>query len=240
MFDIDKISYLLTVNTDCLISDIEKKLSLQNHTLGYFVPPDNQVSLKEALAQKLSNLYSLKYGKLPDLCVALGLKTKTGERVHTPIVPRQATGPSWKNLILGSKEHLGNIQQAVLKIFDLPELVAYTCITVSSLEETYLIEQNLSRRELIPRSFYRFEKSEGMYLLLEWADSANRIKVLLPQVAYLLEGQVKYQNQEGLNLEWEKLLRQEIPKIGWGGKIKMEEDKRVTDLQEQLFHVLGE
>ena len=74
MFQIDEISHLVTVDADMKISSLEEKLNLQGFTLGYFHPPKNDFLVEEVLSRKLPNLYSLLYGELKDLVVAIGLQ----------------------------------------------------------------------------------------------------------------------------------------------------------------------
>jgi len=44
MFEIDDISHLLSVETEYSLSEIDQKLSERDYTLGYFVPPQNEIN----------------------------------------------------------------------------------------------------------------------------------------------------------------------------------------------------
>lgn len=249
MIEIDELSHLVTVNADLKLSSLEEKLNRQGFTLGYFYPPKNDASIAEVLMKKKPNLYSVLYGELSDLSVALSFK-KNKEIFQTKIAPRQATGPSWKNFVLGSQKELGTVEQVVMKIFLFPKEIVYSVIGFSSFEECYLFERRLKRLELAPRCFGRFSKSiiqkknlkiqKNILLILEWGSFQPMIDSILAQLKKeMIEADciLRVQNKEDKK-NFEKILRREIPKVKWGGYLTQQESREVLNLKKELVRKL--
>lgn len=249
MFLIDEISQLVTVDADMKISSLEEKLNLQGFTLGYFHPPKNDFLVEEVLSRKLPNLYSLLYGELKDLVVAIGLQ-KNELNLQTKIAPRQATGPSWKNFLLGSDKSLGIFYQAVFKIFPIPTEIIYSVIGFSSLEDCYLFERELKKNELIPACFQRFSRSklkrkflslkDSFLLVLEWRGLHPLIDSMLTQFEVCIGKQYSHQrikNSEEKK-ELSKFLRESLPEIEWGGVRVSSSDRESLKLKRDLVEFL--
>jgi len=250
MFEIDEISHLLKVDTDLTIAEIEKRLNPLGFTLGYFSPPNNEILLEEALSHHRVNAYGLLYGSLSELCVALQWETHHEEVMSTKIVPRKATGPDWKGMILGTGRKLGLIYQAVLKIFPHPLHLAHTLISLSTLEDSFPLEREMTRKELIPRSFARYSKAEGgrklplkgdFFLLLEWAGSADRVRSLRHEAETILRRKKQpfqtLEDPQHLRMA-SKLLKLTLPQRPWGGGVALKEDPEAKNLEKEILEVL--
>ncbi len=120
-FHIDPVSSLVTCSASETLKNLEKKLNRKGYTLGYSpIQEGETLSLRALLDKKIENRYSKKYGALEDLCVSL--KAKIHEGVFTTKnVPRAATGPDFKKILIGSLGQYGKILEVTLKIFPLPE-----------------------------------------------------------------------------------------------------------------------
>jgi hypothetical protein len=249
MFEIDEISHLVTINAQKKISFLEEKLNLQGYTLGFFHPSANHFSIEELLMKKLPNLYTLLYGELNDLCVGFSLK-KRNLLLETKIAPRQATGPNWKNFVLGSEKKLGSISQATFKVWPNPTEIFYSMVGFSSLEACYLFEREMRKNELFPRCFGRFLKSklqnkfpkfkEKYFLVLEWAGSSAMIKGILEEFTSFLGKKHFHQSIDRAEEKkyLSKILREEIPQISWGGISINSSSPEVLKLERELIGVL--
>jgi len=249
MFELDEISYLLTVDTDYSLQEIEAELAKKSFTLGYFSPPRNEVILEQVLSEKLPNLHGLYYGELPELCVALALETPRSEVIQTHPAPRKATGPDWKNLILGSQKRLGVIYQATLKVFLKPEHTFYSFVKVPDLEASRLLEQKLRYRELIPLSYGRFESKDlpkklawdgsSYFLVCEWAASQGILEALRAELEKILSPEYSYRlfDIETEKREIYKLLRQALP-LPWGPQDAKTENPQLEQCAEELLNIL--
>jgi len=252
MFELDEISHLITVDTDLKIHEIEKGLHSLGYTLGYFFSPDNDVILEEALGKNLPNLYSLFYGSIKELCVAIHLESKSESVISTKVVPRQATGPNWKNLILGTGRKLGLIYRAVMKIFPLTSSLTYTVIPRLGEEDSYHMERALTRREMIPRSFGRYTRTHlarilkstegGLFLCLEWACHENLGKALQQELAHFLKKEKIHfdtverpEQKQGLM----RMLKKFPPGVPWGGALEGVESPQALALEKKIVESLS-
>jgi FAD/FMN-containing dehydrogenase len=247
MFELDEISHLITTDTDLSVAEIEKELNAQGYTLGYFSPPSNKILLEEVLGQRMSNLYSLLYGELPDLCVSFHFETNADQVIQTKLAPRQATGPNWKNLLIGTDRQLGLIYQATLKIFPQPAAVQYSWVGFESEEDSYELEREMKRRELFPRVFGRFPKKElhkwvsslrgEFFLLLEWAGSSGWVDAALSEWSRFVGKDYSHHLLEKKNCKQDvaKLLRKKIPEIPWAGIVLSNADEEALKIEKELL-----
>lgn len=113
---LDKTSMLLTCGVDELLSSIEKRLHREGLTLGYH---PLKGTLRSALEKRLPNANTLRYGGIDDICVSLQA-LRRGETLITRNVPRAATGPDFKKILIGSGRRYAKILKAVLKVSPLP------------------------------------------------------------------------------------------------------------------------
>ena len=132
MLSIDKISLLVTVSTELRMKAIERKLNAKGYTLNYFTPPDNRLTLAEVLRERRPNLYAAAFGGIEELCISIHLRQKDGRIFSNVLTPRSATGPSLKNMAIGSLSALGEPIQATLKIFKKPALKLFRLAVFSS------------------------------------------------------------------------------------------------------------
>ena len=248
MFEIDDISHLLSVETEYSLSEIDQKLSERNYTLGYFVPPKNELKLEEALSRKMKNLYS--YGELSDLCVSLEIHTKNQKNLKSFLAPRQAAGPDWKNFILGTGHSLGFIYRASLKIFQKPTHFLYLAIGLAHDVASYLLEQEWTRSELKPWIFSRFGNLQlpkglrvsqnPLVLLTGWAGSRDYIDAYRRGLEERLANRYSWKWIEGKTLQKtaHKLLHEKYSLQPWGGPLKRSKEESKSSLKKKLFEVL--
>jgi alkyldihydroxyacetonephosphate synthase len=118
---IDKTSLLLTCAVDRPLAELEKQLHREGFTLGYRPVTSGRLTLRQALEKRIPNRDVLLYGGLEDLCVSLQA-TRKGEALVTRNVPRAATGPDFKKILIGSGSRYARIDKAVLRIHPRPEV----------------------------------------------------------------------------------------------------------------------
>lgn len=120
---IDDISLLVTCPAALSVRKLEGDLNEEGYTLGYFIPKNAKLTVGQLLEKNPSNLFYRTYGQPIDFCVGLTFQEKKGEVYHSKKMPRSATGPDFRRLLLESRRRLGTINEAVLRIHPLPEEV---------------------------------------------------------------------------------------------------------------------
>jgi hypothetical protein len=97
---LDERSLLLTCSPETPLKSIEAALLVSGLTLGY-LPAQPVMTLGEALERRVPNRLSEYYGEIDDLCVVVKASHKLG-LIRTKNVPRSATGPDFKKLLVSS------------------------------------------------------------------------------------------------------------------------------------------
>jgi len=163
MIQIDPKSQLVRADTDIEIGELDNKLSREGFTLNYWTPPDNQHHLAEVLRHRLPNVYYRGFGGIEELCVQIRLVNESGKVFMNKLAPRSATGPSLKNLAIGTADLVGVPIEAVLKIFPKPQNEAYAL----------LLFPNEDKRASFWKSFLRLRLTLAMAEILPAPEGAS-------------------------------------------------------------------
>ena len=119
VLSIDAEARLAEVQAGALGPELERQLNAQGWTLGHFPDSFAHSTLGGWIATRSSGMQSDKYGDIADLTRGLRVVTPTGTLVVRP-VPSTSTGPSVREMILGSEGRLGIITSATVHVHRLP------------------------------------------------------------------------------------------------------------------------
>jgi alkyldihydroxyacetonephosphate synthase len=120
VLEIDETSRLARVQPGVLGPDLEQQLNPRGWTLGHFPDSFEHSTLGGWIATRASGMQSDRYGDVADLTRAVRVVTPAGMLVTRP-VPATSTGPSVREMVLGSEGRLGIISEATVHIHRLPE-----------------------------------------------------------------------------------------------------------------------
>jgi alkyldihydroxyacetonephosphate synthase len=120
ILEIDDVSRLARIQTGALGPDIERQLNEKGWTLGHFPDSFKHSTLGGWIATRSSGMQSDKYGDIADLTRAVRVVTPAGILVTRP-VPASSTGPSVREMILGSEGRLGIITEATVHVHRIPQ-----------------------------------------------------------------------------------------------------------------------
>lgn len=118
--EIDQKARTARVQTGVFGPALEKQLNAQGWTIGHFPDSFNHSTLGGWIATRSSGMQSDKYGDIADLTRAVRVVTPVGMLV-TRSVPSTSTGPSVREMVLGSEGRLGLITEATIHVHRLPE-----------------------------------------------------------------------------------------------------------------------
>jgi alkyldihydroxyacetonephosphate synthase len=127
VLDIDEVSNLARIEAGALGPDLERQLNERGWTIGHFPDSFNHSTLGGWIATRSSGMQSDKYGDIADITRGLRAVTPRGTLVVRP-VPSTSTGPSVREMILGSEGRLGIITEATVHVHRLPAertIIAY-------------------------------------------------------------------------------------------------------------------
>jgi len=117
---VDEASRLARIQAGAFGPDLEWQLNAQGWTLGHFPDSFTHSTLGGWIATRSSGMQSDLYGDIGDLTRAVRVVTPSGLLVTRP-VPSTSTGPSVREMVLGSEGRLGVITEATLHVRRVPE-----------------------------------------------------------------------------------------------------------------------
>jgi len=120
VLEIDERSRLARVQAGALGPALEEQLGRRGWTLGHFPDSFSHSTLGGWIATRSSGMQSDKYGDVADLTRAIRVVTPNGI-VATRPVPAASTGPSVREMVLGSEGRLGVITEATVHVHRAPE-----------------------------------------------------------------------------------------------------------------------
>lgn len=127
VLEIDETSGLATIQAGVLGPDMEEQLNARGWTMGHFPDSFAHSTLGGWAATRSSGMQSDKYGDIADIVRGLRLVRPSGTVVLRPL-PSTSTGPSLREMIIGSEGRLGIITELSVQVHRLPEkheVIAY-------------------------------------------------------------------------------------------------------------------
>jgi len=127
VLSIDGASRLARVQAGVFGPHLEEQLRAQGYTFGHFPDSFTHSTLGGWIATRSSGMQSDRYGDIADLTRGLRVVTPSGTLVTRP-VPATSTGPSVREMVLGSEGRLGLITEATVHVRRIParrEILGY-------------------------------------------------------------------------------------------------------------------
>lgn len=120
VLSIDADSRLATVEAGVRGPALEEQLAAEGWTMGHFPDSFTHSTLGGWIATRSSGMQSDRYGDISGITRAVRVATPAGLLV-TPAVPATSTGPSVREMVLGSEGRLGVITEAAVQVHRIPE-----------------------------------------------------------------------------------------------------------------------
>jgi alkyldihydroxyacetonephosphate synthase len=120
LLEIDETSQIARVQAGVLGPDLERQLNGRGWTIGHFPDSFSFSTLGGWIATRSSGMQSDKYGDIADLTRGLRVVTPAGLLEVRP-VPTTSTGPSVREMVLGSEGRLGVITEATIHVHRVPD-----------------------------------------------------------------------------------------------------------------------
>ena len=118
--DVDEGSGLARIQAGALGPDIEEQLAQRGWTLGHFPDSFTHSTLGGWVATRSSGMQSDKYGDIAQITRGLRV-VQPGKLLVLRPLPGTSSGPSVREMILGSEGRLGVITEATVQVHRLPE-----------------------------------------------------------------------------------------------------------------------
>ncbi len=120
VLEIDADSRLARVQAGVFGPDLEQQLAARGYTFGHFPDSFTHSTLGGWIATRSSGMQSDRYGDIADMTKGLRVVTPSGTLVTRPI-PATSTGPSVREMVLGSEGRLGIITEATVHVRRIPD-----------------------------------------------------------------------------------------------------------------------
>jgi len=120
VLEIDDASRIARIQAGAFGPALEEQLNARGWTIGHFPDSFTHSTLGGWIATRSSGMQSDKYGDVADLTRAVRVVTPAGTLATRP-VPTTSTGPSVREMVLGSEGRLGIISEATVHVHRLPE-----------------------------------------------------------------------------------------------------------------------
>src|SRR6478609_500654 len=117
---IDPTSRLARVQAGVYGPRLEEQLNARGYTFGHYPDSFSHSTLGGWIATRSSGMQSDRYGDIADSTRGLRVVTPAGLLVTRP-VPATSTGPSVREMVLGSEGRLGIICEATVHVHRIPE-----------------------------------------------------------------------------------------------------------------------
>jgi alkyldihydroxyacetonephosphate synthase len=119
VLSVDATSQLARVQAGVFGPDLERQLGARGWTCGHFPDSFAHSTLGGWIATRSSGMQSDRYGDIADLTRGLRMATPTGTLVVRS-VPSTSTGPSVREMVLGSEGRLGVVTEATIHVHRVP------------------------------------------------------------------------------------------------------------------------
>jgi alkyldihydroxyacetonephosphate synthase len=119
VLSVDPVARLAEVQAGVFGPHLEEQLNARGWTVGHFPDSFTYSTLGGWIATRSSGMQSDKYGDIADLTRGLRVVAPSGTLVVRP-VPSTSTGPSVREMILGSEGRLGIVSSATVQVHRLP------------------------------------------------------------------------------------------------------------------------
>lgn len=169
---------LVTVRAGTNGIAFEKELNARGWTSGH-LPQSIEISTVGGWAAcRGGGQASTRYGKIEDIVVGLKAVLPDGNLLEVRPVPRRATGPSIRDIIVGSEGTLGIITELTLRIWRKPEVESGVVLAFPSTDAAFSAMRGILQRELRPAVVRIYDDTESQQRM-EGLDENGSILVIL-------------------------------------------------------------
>ncbi len=128
--DLTAMDHLLALNEIALHARVEagmnggvyeKTVQARGYTTGNYPQSIDRSTVGGWVATRAAGQFSTRYGNIEDLCLGVEAVLPNGQVVRTNPAPRASTGPSLREIFLGSEGTLGVITEVTFRLFPLAE-----------------------------------------------------------------------------------------------------------------------
>lgn len=198
VLDIDEDAGLARIQAGALGPDLEAQLTARGWTMGHFPDSFTHSSLGGWVATRSSGMQSDKYGDIAD--IAKGLRVVRPSRPATEggssrdgvlvirAIPSASTGPSVREMIIGSEGRLGVITEVTVQVHRIPEKRDIFAYFFKTFEDGLRAMQEIAASDATPSVTRISDSNESGFSLATSKESKGISKKVQSGLFAFLEG----------------------------------------------------
>ena len=195
VIDIDEDSGLARIQAGAQGPDLEEQLAVRGWTLGHFPDSFTHSTLGGWVATRSSGMQSDKYGDISD--IARGMRVvMPGKVLEIRPLPHTSTGPSVREMVLGSEGRLGVITEVTVQVHRIPEVRLILGYLFPSWEAGLAAMQEISTSDAHP-SITRVSDAKETAFSFATRKKSGRISIS----SLISKGMMKVLQRRGWKLE---------------------------------------
>ena len=195
VIDIDEDSGLARIQAGAQGPDLEEQLGARGWTLGHFPDSFTHSTLGGWVATRSSGMQSDKYGDISD--IARGMRVvMPGKVLEIRPLPHTSTGPSVREMVLGSEGRLGVITEVTVQVHRIPEVRLILGYLFPSWEASLAAMHDISTSDAHP-SITRVSDAKETAFSFATRRKSNRISIS----SLISKGMMKVLQRRGWKLD---------------------------------------
>jgi alkyldihydroxyacetonephosphate synthase len=195
VIDIDEDSGLARIQAGAQGPDLEEQLGARGWVLGHYPDSFTHSTLGGWVATRSSGMQSDKYGDISD--IARGMRVvMPGNVLQLRPLPSTSTGPSVREMVLGSEGRLGVITEVTVQVHRIPEVRVMLGYLFPSWEAGVAAMQEISASDAHP-SITRVSDAKETAFTFATRKKSSRISIS----SLVSKGLMKVQERRGWSLD---------------------------------------
>jgi alkyldihydroxyacetonephosphate synthase len=195
LIDIDEESGLARIQAGAQGPDLEEQLGARGWTMGHYPDSFTHSTLGGWVATRSSGMQSDKYGDISD--IARGMRVvMPGKVLEVRPLPHTSTGPSVREMVLGSEGRLGVITEVTVQVHRIPEVRVILGYLFPSWEAGLAAMQEISTSDAHP-SITRVSDAKETAFSFATRKKSSGISIS----SLISKGLMKVLQRRGWNLE---------------------------------------
>ena len=169
LLELEETSLLARAQAGMMGGDYERAVTARGYTTGHYPQSIERATLGGLVATRSAGQFSTKYGNIEDLLLGLEVVLPSAETLRLSPVPRASTGPSLRELFLGSEGSFGIVTEVTLRVFPLPERRILASVGCASVAAGLDVIRRVVRASWRPAVLRLYDATETARTFHEWA-----------------------------------------------------------------------
>lgn len=181
LLDVNETALLARAQAGMLGSDYEAAVAARGYTTGHYPQSIDRATIGGLVATRSAGQFSTLYGNIEDLCLGLEVVLPSADVIRLAPVPRASTGPSLRELFLGSEGTLGIVTEATLRLHPLPEHRRTQSWALPDVRTGLEVIREIVRVGWRPAVVRLYDGQEADHHFAEWHPEGRTVLLLLSE-----------------------------------------------------------